>query len=165
MANSSISAAFERMWQHIVAALGNKSNIDHTHSDATTSKAGFMSTIDKTKLNNTADYVVEQNTSGNWTYRKWNSGLAECWCSTTFSGDSCTDNYGGLYITPWGETMICPLTFVDSPRVFGSAAKNNANCICLASWSNNSVQVSFVSNTNGETDIPYHISIVGKWKN
>ena len=28
---------------------------------------------------NTADYVVEQGTQGDWTYRKWNSGFAECW--------------------------------------------------------------------------------------
>lgn len=26
-----------------------------------------------------ADYIVEQGTSGIWTYRKWNSGIAECW--------------------------------------------------------------------------------------
>lgn len=25
------------------------------------------------------DWVVEQGTSGIWTYRKWNSGIAECW--------------------------------------------------------------------------------------
>lgn len=25
------------------------------------------------------DYVVEQGTDGIWTYRKWNSGVAECW--------------------------------------------------------------------------------------
>ena len=25
------------------------------------------------------DYIVEQGTSGIWTYRKWNSGIAECW--------------------------------------------------------------------------------------
>lgn len=25
------------------------------------------------------DYIVEQGTSGIWTYRKWNSGRAECW--------------------------------------------------------------------------------------
>ncbi|MBR3767934.1 MAG: hypothetical protein IKL10_06820 [Clostridia bacterium] len=25
------------------------------------------------------DYVVEQGISGNWTYRKWASGIAECW--------------------------------------------------------------------------------------
>lgn len=28
---------------------------------------------------NTADYVVEQGTQGDWTYRKWNNGFAECW--------------------------------------------------------------------------------------
>ena len=25
------------------------------------------------------DYIVEKGTSGNWHYRKWNSGIAECW--------------------------------------------------------------------------------------
>jgi hypothetical protein len=25
------------------------------------------------------DYIVEQGVSGIWTYRKWNSGIAECW--------------------------------------------------------------------------------------
>ena len=25
------------------------------------------------------DYIVEQGASGIWTYRKWNSGIAECW--------------------------------------------------------------------------------------
>lgn len=29
---------------------------------------------------NEADYIVEQGTDGDWTYRKWNSGIAECWC-------------------------------------------------------------------------------------
>jgi hypothetical protein len=33
MANQSIYAAFERMWQHIVAIVGNKANIDHNHND------------------------------------------------------------------------------------------------------------------------------------
>lgn len=31
MANTSILAAFERMWQHVVASLGNKSDIIHIH--------------------------------------------------------------------------------------------------------------------------------------
>ena len=33
MANSSIYAAFERMWQHIVALVGTKASIDHNHND------------------------------------------------------------------------------------------------------------------------------------
>lgn len=33
MANSSIFTAFERMWLHIVAALGNKADLSHDHND------------------------------------------------------------------------------------------------------------------------------------
>lgn len=33
MANSSILAAFERMWQHIAVALNNKSDANHSHGD------------------------------------------------------------------------------------------------------------------------------------
>lgn len=35
----------------------------------------------KVNLNgsNVADFVVEQGTANSWTYRKWNSGFAECW--------------------------------------------------------------------------------------
>lgn len=29
------------------------------------------------------DYIVEQGTSGIWTYRKWNSGIAELWGKAT----------------------------------------------------------------------------------
>lgn len=50
MANTSILAAFERMWQHIVTALANKSDVGHIHSDATQSTSGFMSAEDKTQL-------------------------------------------------------------------------------------------------------------------
>lgn len=32
-----------------------------------------------------ADVVVEQGTSGIWTYRKWSSGIAECWGTSTNS--------------------------------------------------------------------------------
>ena len=36
-----------------------------------------------------ADIVIDQNTSGIWTYRKWKSGIAECWgtCSVTYKAD------------------------------------------------------------------------------
>ena len=41
------------------------------------------------------DYVVQQGTSGIWTYRKWSSGVAECWGSYTSTGGSSTE--GSLY--------------------------------------------------------------------
>jgi hypothetical protein len=32
MANASILAAFERMWQHVIAKVGEKADIEHTHT-------------------------------------------------------------------------------------------------------------------------------------
>ena len=44
-----------------------------------------------------ADYVIEQGTSGVWFYRKWNSGLAECWThpAITVRGVHWADVLGG----------------------------------------------------------------------
>ena len=44
-----------------------------------------------------ADYVVAQGTSGIWTYRKWNSGIAECWTTSaiTVRGVHWADVLGG----------------------------------------------------------------------
>ena len=38
-------------------------------------------TIDKLGL----DYITDQGVSGNWTYRKWKSGFAECWARHDFA--------------------------------------------------------------------------------
>lgn len=63
MANTSILAAFERMWQHVVSALNSKSDISHSHSDATQTVSGFLSAEDKTQLDNGGIPIVT--TSGN----------------------------------------------------------------------------------------------------
>ena len=43
------------------------------------------------------DYVLEQGTSGIWTYRKWASGVAECWGEVTVRA-SITDVIGAMYM-------------------------------------------------------------------
>lgn len=49
--------------------------------------------LDGTKI---ADHVVEQGTSGIWTYRKWSSGIAECWGRVTVASRTYAAN-GGYY--------------------------------------------------------------------
>lgn len=44
-----------------------------------------------------ADTVIEQGTSGIWTYRKWNSGVAECW------GTSARSN---VAMGQWGSSSL-----------------------------------------------------------
>jgi hypothetical protein len=65
--------------------------------------------------NNTADYVVAQGTSGIWTYRKWNSGVAECWGS--YSGNiAITKTWGSIYYSDSLTPRInYPFTFISRP--------------------------------------------------
>lgn len=54
MANTSIYAAFERMWQHIVSTMNNKSEINHLHDDRYYEK----SEVD-IAINDTKEYIDE----------------------------------------------------------------------------------------------------------
>lgn len=62
-----------------------------------------------------ADYIVEQGTSGDWAYRKYNSGVAECWRqwtqSATFNDHTGNGWYSsGFYATfPSGLFTATPL--------------------------------------------------------
>ena len=65
----------------------------------------------------TSDFVVETGTSGIWTYRKWYSGLAECWGKKTGTVTNLAKAWGNLYV---GETYIdrvqYPFTFTAAPN-------------------------------------------------
>ena len=56
MANQSIFAAFERMWQHILVLVGGKANADHTHDDLYYTEAEIDAKIEdvETSINNAA---------------------------------------------------------------------------------------------------------------
>lgn len=40
----------------------------------------YLQQIDEPEV----DYIVESGTNGIWTYQKWKSGIAKCWCSYSF---------------------------------------------------------------------------------
>ena len=69
------------------------------------------------------DYVVEQGTSGIWTYRKWNSGLSECWGGKQIN--LITAAWGA-----WGNIYYCIADtgsyFVFPSGVFSAAPKSYA---------------------------------------
>lgn len=51
MANQSILAAFERMWQHVVNALSNKADAEHNHDDAYYTESEIDAMLVNTKNN------------------------------------------------------------------------------------------------------------------
>lgn len=62
------------------------------------------------------DYVIEQGTDGIWTYRKWNSGMAECWGVTPENSVAITSTWGNIYVKDEAITsQKFPFTFIDVP--------------------------------------------------
>ena len=62
------------------------------------------------------DFIVEQGSSGIWTYRKWNSGIAECWGNSSQEID--LNNYWdkqSLHVFGTGHAEAYPFPFMAPP--------------------------------------------------
>ena len=82
------------------------------------------------------DFVVEQGTSGIWSYRKWNNGNMECWCAYTNSiaVSTASASYGG-YRSGQLSIPTFPVTFTNAPVVIATVGSsggvwvNNVNTV------------------------------------
>ena len=121
---------------------------------------------------NTADYVVQQGTSGIWTYRKWNSGIAECWGVYTMTS-AATKTWGSLYYSDTLAPRInYPFTFASRPQesafLHGSSVAGwvypEAGGIGLNTTTQTG-QYGFVRPTTiASSEVKYEYTVVGRWK-
>lgn len=115
------------------------------------------------------DYIVEQGTDGIWTYRKWNSGIAECWgytstASLTWTVYANTSPYTLYFSNSWNFSL--PFAFTDTSYVI------NANCLVPGSnygWvaRGSKATTGFTLNIvrNGNTGTCYmDVTVKGRWK-
>lgn len=70
------------------------------------------------------DWVIEEGTSGIWKYRKWASGIAECWYEISYLANG-NKNWGTTInaTTNYVSARAYPFTFIELPVVL-------ANCYC-----------------------------------
>ena len=62
------------------------------------------------------DYITERGTSGNWWYRKWNSGRAECGIEDyNFGALAFDEKWGSLYLTHMLTFGAYPISFAKNP--------------------------------------------------
>jgi hypothetical protein len=86
------------------------------------------------KFNNKAmgDFVTEQGTRGIWTYRKWNSGLTECWGSVSVS-TAINTAWGSMYVgTNKMSRQNYPFTFKTKPKEFATTHSTDGACWIFA---------------------------------
>ena len=105
------------------------------------------------------DFIVEQGTSGIWAYRKWNSGIAECW--GTFS-ETIKPYSANLCLT---SRYTYPFTFVSTP-VDTSSAKigTGSGWQALSYGYTECFQAVYQSSLNAESAVTAHVRVIGKWK-
>ena len=119
-----------------------------------------------------ADFVVEQGTSGIWTYRKWNSGVAECWGVHTMTS-ACNLAWGTLY---YSNTLAPRINY---PFTFTSRPQESVFCRgdSVSAWAypegggigmnttTQTAQYGFLRPTTmTAAQVRYEYTVVGRWK-
>ncbi len=126
-----------------------------------------------------ADYIIEQGKSGDWTYRKWSSGIAECWTASCSIISPINTAWGALYISdiafpqldyPENITFLnAPICNFDLGYVFvygknvGYCFANNADDTSLYRHTPKIYAWSPIQITK-DVNITARITVIGKWK-
>lgn len=90
------------------------------------SSSGSRSTSASPGGSSSADVIIDQGTTGKWTWRKWASGIAEMWAK--FDTDKLTidEAWGALYFGTWMRLAAnvsarqYPFSFTEEPTVTAS---------------------------------------------
>lgn len=111
------------------------------------------------------DYIVERGTSGIWTYRKWNSGIAECWGRLTETKTNYTtvNGFNGYY-----GYMYFPEGLFNAPPVTQYCGKAGSGFTMPALGARKDSERFFVyyflCTQSGETSVNIEAYSIGRWK-
>lgn len=115
-----------------------------------------------------ADFVVEQGTSGIWTYRKWYSGIAECWGTTASASRAMTSPYAGWYYAnvpavslPSG--LFKSVTYANGQR---SGGTQSSGLVSVSVYAVSTTEISSYIYTGQSSTIDVAVSyeVRGQWK-
>ena len=109
------------------------------------------------------DYIVEQGTSGNWTYRKYASGYADLWWRGTVTPTSYT-TFGSAAYT---NTISLSMPFGVTGNVVITGSATDLHTICNTDWSYASKTLSFRMARGASmtpTNETVSLRVTGKWK-
>ena len=123
---------------------------------------------DKVKV----DYIVEQGTSGIWTYRKWNSGIAECWGTYSWTITAWAQ-WGSIYESSSSYASYPSSLFVSAPTLYANNLPLSNGEATLAVEMNQTLAskartptLYLVRGTNGTANVTGYVNIhaIGAWK-
>ena len=114
-----------------------------------------------------ADYIVSQGTSGIWTYRKWASGVAECWLESelTLTGSTPVANMNGSAYLSYVDVDL-PFTFKTQPRAVANGVLGTGTGFVNVWCRNghNEITVYVTGNQNNAAITIRSMIVTGRWK-
>lgn len=114
-----------------------------------------------------ADYIVSQGTSGIWTYRKWASGVAECWLESelTLTGSTPVANMNDSAYLSYVDVDL-PFTFKTQPCAVANGVLGTGtgfvNVWCRNGY--NEITVYVTGNQNNAAITIRSMIVTGRWK-
>lgn len=112
------------------------------------------------------DKIVDEGKTSIWTYRKWKSGVAECW--GIYSGSITSRTANAPYnssVFDIGVVYYPTDFFADIPNVnVNTRIGSFYNLTSYANSYQNNVSISITSNATGTQTVYAYISAKGKWK-
>ena len=114
------------------------------------------------------DYVVDQGTSGIWTFRKWASGIAECWGTVAPAAHNITSAWGSIYTKDNAiARQLYPFTFTEDPVVSMTLHNPTGNCWYFTGTPggvNMTPAFGLARGASGSVTVGARISAIGRWK-
>ena len=112
------------------------------------------------------DYIVEQGTSGDWTYRKWNSGIAECWgTQNNFTQSNFPTAWGGGYYGAKQTNNVFPTgLFISVPTLLASNLSGDGVWFSFVDLTSQSFAYYPYCTNTGTRSYRLMVHAIGTWK-
>ena len=112
------------------------------------------------------DYIVAQGTDGIWTYRKWASGISECWGKENLENVDCgANNYSGFYYSDGISIDFPGDLFIENPVTsFEGGSQSFVNLIRDFGSSKFSAYFIVVGHMDTTANVAVKMHAKGRWK-
>ena len=112
-----------------------------------------------------SDYVIASGASGQWTYRKWNSGISECWRQITGT-ITYSSTWNGFKL--FEGSADCPSgMFVQNPTALYNCYIGSGYAIAARGGLSTTTRFRWQAiGTDGDSNVGYviYVHAIGRWK-
>ena len=115
------------------------------------------------------DYVIEQGTSGDFRYRKWNSGISEAWYYKSLGQIALTEaKASGVWSNDTYQAVDIQLPsglFSAAPTATGNVSSNGYTCFQVSTTTSTSIAYRiWAPYSSSPTGCVVSIQLIGRWK-